>query len=328
MSNQPRMFTWTYPQVPKVIQIETTIICNAHCPFCPQNNTLRKPMVMDWSILEKIVTESRGWGVTYRPFVLNEPFADKRMPDIVDFIKQDTTAQVEFNTNGELLDESKADRILSAGVDVMRFSVDGIDRKTFDESRGINYDRVYKNVQQFLKMAAERKSPVDIEVRMIQFPGTEREQMEYRAFWESRGAKVVFTTLYRYPWEGQTEAVAKPCLKILKDMFFYVNGKATLCCWDSKERAVVGDIQQQSLLDIWNGVVINQYRDHLAYGQRDQILLCSRCDAYKDLDFSRVQAVGDDIVISADPSAQSEALGSSANPADGPSSSPHPMDYQ
>jgi hypothetical protein len=36
------------------------------------------------------------------------------------------------------------------------------------------------------------------------------------------------------------KARTAPCKKVLKEMFFFVNG-ATLCCWDSHERGVVGD---------------------------------------------------------------------------------------
>ena len=68
-------------------------------------------------------------------------------------------------------------------------------------------------------------------------------------------------------------------------MFFYVNGKATICCWDSSERAVIGDVMKRSVLDIWNGEINRRYRALLAEGRRDEILLCSRCEAYKDHQF-------------------------------------------
>jgi hypothetical protein len=68
-------------------------------------------------------------------------------------------------------------------------------------------------------------------------------------------------------------------------MFFYVNGKATLCCWDSHERAVVGDVTREHVLDIWHGAVNTRYRQLLAEGRRSEILLCSKCEAYKDHKF-------------------------------------------
>ncbi|MDH5302055.1 MAG: radical SAM protein [Gammaproteobacteria bacterium] len=276
-----------YAKTPAVIQIETTIKCNATCWFCPQNNALRQPNYMEESIWKKIIDESRGLGVTYRPFLLNEPFADKRMVDIVRYIKQDPTAKVEFNTNGSMLTHKVTDKLLEIGVDTMRFSIDGFYKTTFDESRGINYDRVYDHVGYFLAQAKQASKPVQTEVRMIRLPGTDQEQVEFKAYWEKHAPdQVVFTDLYRYPWEGQTYAVNKPCLKVQDEMFFYVDGTATLCCWDSKGRQIVGDIKTESLLDIWGGQKLASCRALLDAGKRDQLELCMRCDAYENVDFS------------------------------------------
>jgi hypothetical protein len=95
----------------------------------------------------------------------------------------------------------------------------------------------------------------------------------------------VVTELYNWPWDPGVEAVELPCKKILNEMFFYVNGKATLCCWDSHERGVIGDVATDSVLDIWNGEINRRYRDLLAQGRRKEILLCSKCDAYKNHKF-------------------------------------------
>lgn len=275
-----------YAKKPQVIQIETTIACNATCWFCPQKYATRRPMFMEEWVWKKIIDESREMGIIYRPFILNEPFVDKRMVDIIRYIKQDKTAIVEFNTNGEPLLPKRADEIIEAGVDAVRFSVDGIRRETFNEARGISYDKVYANVEYFLKAARSASRPITTEVRMIKFPGTEAEQKEFVAFWEERKpTQIILTDLYRYPWEGQTEVVHKPCLKIIDQMFFYVDGRATLCCWDSKERQIVGDVKTENVLDIWNGEVLNQCREALDQGRREDIHLCSRCDAYKDFDF-------------------------------------------
>lgn len=275
-----------YTKTPRYIQIETTIACNATCWFCPQKYATRRPMFMDLKVFKKIVDDTRGLGVTYRPFILNEPFVDKRMPDLVRYIKMDQTAKVEFNSNGEALTEERTHEIIEAGVDVMRFSVDGIRRETFDEARGISYDKVYHNVEYFIQQAKAADRDIFTEVRMIRLPGTEDEQVEFKEYWEARKPnKVLFTDLYRYPWEGQTEALNLPCIKILDEMFFYVDGRATLCCWDSKERQIVGDVKEQTVLEIWDGEVMKRCRTLLDAGKRSEITLCSRCDAYKNFDF-------------------------------------------
>jgi len=130
------------------------------------------------------------------------------------------------------------------------------------------------------------------EVRMIQVPENAHEVAAYRDYWTPRCSDVVITSLYQWPWTGQKpeDVVLKPCLKILDEMFFYTNGKATLCCWDVHEKAVIGDVNSQSVQEIWDGYAARCLRATLDDGRRDLIHLCSRCNAYQDFDFGKFAA--------------------------------------
>ncbi|UCH85544.1 MAG: radical SAM protein [Candidatus Latescibacterota bacterium] len=271
---------------PEFIQIETNIACNASCPFCPQKTMTRKPHRMSDEIWMKIIDDTRGHGITYRPFMINEPLSDKRMGKIMRYIRKDDTARIEINTNGELMTDQMADEILDAGIDTIRFSIDGFSEQTFAQSRvGVNYERTFERTLKFVKRSAKAGGAKRIEVRMIDMDINKHEQEAYKQFWSQAGAIPIVTYFYRWPWEPGVERVNLPCLKILREMFFYVNGKATLCCWDAHERAVIGDVMTTNVFDIWNGAVNQRYRSLLERGRRDQILLCSRCEAYKDHPF-------------------------------------------
>ena len=273
-------------EYPSIIQIETNIACNAECPFCPQKALRRRPHRMHDEVWQKIIDETRGLGVTYRPFMINEPLSDKRMGKIMHHIRRDETARIEINTNGELMKEDMAEAILDAGIDVIRFSIDGFSEKTFSQSRvGVNYEVTVERTLKFLKLARKMGGAKRIEVRMIDMDINRHEQAAYKKFWKDAGAIPIVTSFYTWPWEPGVEGVNLPCMKVIREMFFYVNGKATICCWDSHERAVIGDVTKQHVLDIWRGAINQRYRRLLSEGKRDQILLCSRCNAYKDRKF-------------------------------------------
>lgn len=271
---------------PEFIQIETNIACNAKCPFCPQKTMTRKPRRMTDEVWMKIIDDTRGLGITYRPFMINEPLSDKRLGRIMRYVRQDDTAKIEINTNGGLMTEKMAAEILDAGVDVIRFSIDGFSERSFSQSRvGIDYEQTVERTLGFIRLAMKNGGSGRIEIRMIDMDINRSEQEAYKEFWSAAGAIPIITTLYRWPWEPGVEGVNLPCPKVLREMFFYVNGKATLCCWDAHERAVIGDVTQEHVLDIWRGPVNSQYRSLLGRGKRDEILLCSRCEAYKDRHF-------------------------------------------
>lgn len=290
--HQPR-WRMPYAKTPRYLQLETVTACNGKCSFCPQNEIQRDPSRMPAQTWRKIVDDTRGLGITYRPFLTNEPFVDKRQPEIVRYIKEnDPTARVEYNTNGELLTEELGRQLLAAGVDIMRFSIDGLSQAVYEPSRaGVSWEKVYERVPRFLEIW-DRDGYRDrcfTEVRLIEVPENRHEIQAYREFWGPRCSQVVITELYQWPWTGQRreDMVRKPCLKILDELFFYSNGNATLCCWDVHERAVMGNVNEQSVQEIWNSYAARLLRALLDDGRRDLLHLCSRCDAYGKFDFDR-----------------------------------------
>ncbi len=274
------------PEQPGYIQIESIIGCDAKCPFCPQKKIERKPVIMpDW-IWKKIVDETRGLGITYRPFLQNEALLDKRLPQIISYIKSDPTAIVEINTNGNLLSGKKSKQLIEAGLDLVRFSVDAFSPETYGQCRvGLDYHRVVDNINQFIEISSQSDRQVVVEVRMIDMDINRDEQDDFMEYWGQRADKALIVPLYTWAWENGVEMVRKPCIKMREEMFFYTDGRAVLCCWDIAGRAVIGDVKEESVLDIWNGETRRKYALYLSRGEREKIELCSRCDAYRDRNF-------------------------------------------
>ena len=168
------------PKKPRFIQIESIIGCDAQCPFCPQRDIDRTPRRMPDETWKKIIDETRGLGITYRPFLINEPLSDKRMGNIMQYIRKDDTARIEINTNGELMKEEMAEAILDANIDVVRFSIDGFSEKTFSQSRvGVNYELTVERALKFIKMAKKHGGAKRIEVSI----GSSRLSSPWQAKW-------------------------------------------------------------------------------------------------------------------------------------------------
>jgi len=271
---------------PKIIQIETSIVCNGKCVFCPHKEMERGPDYMEDRLWKKIIDESRGKGIIYRPFLINEPFIDYRMPQIIKYIKQDETAKIEFNSNGHFTPKTDIKALLEGGIDWVRFSVDGFTQDTYTRSgRGGKLENVVANILKFIDERNRQNSKCFIEVRMIDIDVNKHEQQEFVEFWSKYADKATITQLYDWPWSGQTEAFPAPCPKIYEEMYFYVDGKAVLCCWDAYGRGIVGDANVNTVEQIWLGETNQKYRQLLNNGERNKIDLCSRCDAFKNYNF-------------------------------------------
>jgi hypothetical protein len=54
--------------------------------------------------------------------------------------------------------------------------------------------------------------------------------------------------------------------------------KAFFCCSDYYHEMILGDLNQQGLMDIWNGPAYREIREHMLNTCRAKIPLCAQCD--------------------------------------------------
>ena len=74
--------------------------------------------------------------------------------------------------------------------------------------------------------------------------------------------------------------VNRPCKFPFFKMYIDYNLDIRLCCNDWKEKKIMGSLQKNSIYDIWNNAMFNEYRTHLSKGYRNKLNPCSKCDAY------------------------------------------------
>ena len=62
-------------------------------------------------------------------------------------------------------------------------------------------------------------------------------------------------------------------------MAIYWDGKVPSCCADFGEDQIMGDLANESLLDIWNNPAYRAIREAHVSGKLDDYKLCRGCDA-------------------------------------------------
>ena len=68
-----------------------------------------------------------------------------------------------------------------------------------------------------------------------------------------------------------------PCHKPFEDMVVYWDGKVALCNHDWNNTEPLGDLNTQSIKEVWNGLTYSGIRDYNLEGQRCQIKSCHDC---------------------------------------------------
>jgi MoaA/NifB/PqqE/SkfB family radical SAM enzyme len=264
-----RLTTRRAPVFPRTIQIQTTTGCNADCVFCPYGETYSELPKgrMDWGMYTGLLEESARHGTRrISPYLMNEPFADPEIIERIAAINQiHPRAKVVLTTNGSLLGEEKARRLLDLGdgVHEIYFSVQGIEKESYESTmRGaLVFEKTLANIDRFLRLHAERRGRRPIVWVTMVDTGT-IDAREAVAYWSARGVRAKYTRLEN---RGGNIAGAEElsragemrpftgCTRLMKQAYVLFNGDVVLCCTDYRKTMVLGNVAEGGLQAVWNG---------------------------------------------------------------------------
>jgi len=287
------------PEKLKRVVIELTNLCNLNCPYCLVGMQNEQKSVahsalnrefgkIDMRLCEKIISDAKDFGISEAMLTFQgEPLLHERFAEVVEMTKKAGMLAVVF-TNGMLLDADKARRIIRAGLDSVRFSVDGASEETYQVNRvGGRFSQVFANMRDMSRIAREEKSSVKIIWQFIALRNNEKEiplarkmagdigvEFLVKPFAESIPALAASGTKYK------REIKRKPCTDIYEMLCVCWNGDVVPCCYDVSAREIMGNIRDNTLREIWESA---KYADFRARVKRARInpaaepLLCKGC---------------------------------------------------
>jgi radical SAM protein with 4Fe4S-binding SPASM domain len=145
---------------PREVYIEPTNRCNELCRTCPRTFSTREPPAdLDFARFVEVLDQLPG---VERVVLhgLGEPLLARDLPLMVGEANR-RGARVLFNTNALALRPRLAERLVAAGLDELRVSMDAADRRTYLAIRGVDgYERAMRRTADFCallrRLGAER----------------------------------------------------------------------------------------------------------------------------------------------------------------------------
>lgn len=140
---------------PRNVFIEVTNHCNLLCETCPRTFvTYEEPKTLAWEnflgIVEQFPEMERA--VLHG---IGEPLLNQDLPRMIATLKA-RRVTVLFNTNATLLTEAWSRKLIEAGLDELRVSVDGADPRTYALIRGAPlFHKVVGNLKRFVEVQKE-----------------------------------------------------------------------------------------------------------------------------------------------------------------------------
>ena len=98
---------------------------------------------------------------------------------------------------------------------------------------------------------------------------------KFKDDWENKGVIVNLTKIHN--WASDSKVKTPPCLTPYSYSTILVNGDVTPCCLDFEGKTILGNINKESLKNIWYSKRYNNFRqDALRLDKKSQ--LCKNCD--------------------------------------------------
>ena len=279
---------WSYlrksarvPALPVEYIVETTAKCNLYCPMCPRETHKQPKEDMTGEIFERLVQGARRTGEHMMLIGLGEPLMDPAIFERIEYCERHGVSTL-LSTNGTLLDEKAAQKLLDSKLEHLTLSFDGSSKETFEHYRkGARFEKVRDNFVRFAHMKHERKSKMQIVVQMVRMPGNAHEVDDFRRFWtaipgvDQVRVKEDETNLVQP--EGHRES--RPCHYLWRGaMYVKHDGRVFPCCQSYMlDGAPVGDLRQNKLEEIFNSGEMQTLRRLHAEGRAGEIDMCARC---------------------------------------------------
>lgn len=129
-------------QVPFTVLISPTMRCNLNCVGCYAGNYSKKDD-LPLKIVDRIITEGKEMGVAFFTILGGEPFIRN---DLLDLYQKHSDALFQVYTNGTLINEELAERLVKLGNVVPMISIEGYEKET-DQRRGKGtYQKIMKTM--------------------------------------------------------------------------------------------------------------------------------------------------------------------------------------
>ncbi|HVP12477.1 MAG TPA: radical SAM protein [Phycisphaerae bacterium] len=269
---------------PAVVGIETTNRCNLDCVMCPRQTMTRPVGDMSPQVFARIIEDIAGkvefvWLQDY-----GEPFLNKHIFEFIGTAK-DAGLKTGISTNGTVMTDTIIRSICASGLDYIIFALDGATKETYERVRvGANFERVCQNIRDFLAHKNATGSRIFTVLQCICMEQTQGEIGQFAGAWRIKGVDGLRIRQLTYSGNNgrfRNSRRGRPCYWLWANPHVKHDGTVVACCQDVDGVLALGNIEEGSFGEIWNGPRMRELRQMHVDGRQDEIPLCRACNMYQ-----------------------------------------------
>lgn len=287
-------------RIPVIFNFELTNRCPFGCIMCARTNNMTRPEgLMEFTLFKTIIDQLDEIESDKTQELWLHGFGESLVHPEFDLFMQYAIKKgfnAGLSVNPFLLTEKTARKLLKCQPKHLYLAIDGHDNESFQKIRGLKgaYDKSVERLERFLVLKSELSPDTKVDIGMIDFELNQESIKTMEEKWKNIDPKVNFLAKPFTTWDGSASDVLAlknnekvPKLHSQKTnvtcdfpwtkMTVNWDGKVTPCCYDYNKKYVLGDLNYQSLIDIWNGESMKSLRTEFK-SEEVKNSLCVNCE--------------------------------------------------
>jgi radical SAM protein with 4Fe4S-binding SPASM domain len=289
--------------VPFSISIEPTTACNLRCPECPSGlRAFSRPTGNLRSDFFRKTIDELHRDLSFLIFYFQgEPYINPDFLDMVQYASQRGIYTI-TSTNGHFLNEENARKTIESGLDRLIISVDGSTQEVYEQYRKSGkLEVVLQGARNVVKWKKELKSKTPhlifqflvVRPNEHQIPeiyklagaiGIDEVRLKTAQIYDYAQGNPLIPNQDRYSrYRRQADGsyriknqLLNHCWKLWHACVITWDGVVVPCCFDKDAKYRMGNLQEQSLREVWQQQPYQEFRQQLLKG-RDKIDICTNC---------------------------------------------------
>jgi radical SAM protein with 4Fe4S-binding SPASM domain len=289
--------------------LEPSAICRAECFSCPKNKLKRKSGLMPLQTFNKAYSEfDKSSEARFIFSGIGEPLLNPALSDMVSLASTSSSMLV---TSLQQMPDSGFNY---SALDQIRISVDALEAKSFEKKRsGCNWKNIEQFISEFSALKAEEpdKYP-ELGVTMVRHGLNQKEALAFLNYWKKVTTPPYQQWFFRWPFSKKPDKIQwyqilgentfarqlpktsaidftpvkrRPCKHALTSVSILWNGDVSLCPFDFQGKMILGNVNEQNLMEIWHSDKARAIRHaHLSQNLPELPAICAGCtDWYHNL---------------------------------------------
>ena len=280
------------PPFPETLMLELTNGCNLKCIMCQNTTMQRKTGLMSLEIIEQLLVEASENGIKkIALYTTGEPLIHPKFTEIVRLCK-DYGFYTYTTSNGLLLNSKKVFKLIEAGLDSIKISIDGADKETYEKIRvGGKFEKLLENLKMLKEARDQLNSDMKIYAGAVVMNLTDDTIEKFRETYSPLVDGIYFSPLVNQSGQISEQyndlksnkidinTEWQPCKMLWDRLVIAWNGSVSACCVDYELDLEYASYKPGNLKDIWQNQKMQGFRKAHLEGHVEDMALCKTCNA-------------------------------------------------